>query len=42
MFVLVDIGNLDMITSDHVVIDGNLCRNLGLSRGRLSNIYYRC
>jgi hypothetical protein len=27
---------------DHFVIDGNLCRNLGLSRGRLSNIYYRC
>ena len=27
---------------DHVVIYGNLCRNLGLSRGRLSNIYYRC
>jgi hypothetical protein len=27
---------------DHVVIDGNLCSNLGFSRGRLSNIYYKC
>ena len=40
MFVSVDIGNRH--DYDHVVIDGNLCRNLGLSRGRLSNIYYRC
>ena len=23
----------------HVVIDGNLCSNLGVSQGRLSNIY---
>ena len=26
----------------HVVIDGNLCSNLGVSQGRLSNIYYKC
>ena len=26
----------------HVVIDGNLCSNLGFSQGRLSNIYYKC
>jgi hypothetical protein len=26
----------------HVVIDGNLCSNLGVSQGRLSIIYYKC
>ncbi len=26
----------------HVVIDGNLCSNLGVSQGRLSNIYCKC
>ena len=26
----------------HVVVDGNLCGNLGVIQGRLSNIYYKC
>ena len=38
MFVSVDIGNLDMIVIMWLV-DGNLCGNLGIVQGRLSNIY---
>ena len=40
MFVLVDIWEFGH-DGRHDVVDGNLCSNLGVIQGRLSNIHFK-